>query len=193
MLQVDPRINSAPIAPVTSVREFASRYSVNVDQGIIQIVDRATDLVLATLTTPPEEKQRKYYPSHFYEGVYYFVLNSKCSTAKHVYGFNLQNRAIEYLFAPSHHPHFFESRFIEFGTGFNIPGPQVNDPFFKTGQGIIKVYDLTQRPFREVNHITVQGGGGCGWDGEIDTETKEITAFCHVKGITRRFPIFEKV
>ncbi len=193
MLRVEPRIDTIPLEPITSVREFASRYSVNVDKGIIQIVDRTTNLVLVTLATPSEEKQRKYYPTHFHEGIYYFVLNSKCSAAKYVYAFNLENKAIEYIFGPSHHPHFFESRLIEFGDGFNIPGPQVKDPFFATGKGVIKVYDLTQRPPKQVNHIDVKDGGGFGWDAEIDKETKEIKAACHVKGITQRFPILDKV
>jgi hypothetical protein len=195
MHRVDPRIDSTPLEPITSVSEFASRYSVNIDQGIIQIVDRTTDLVLATLATPPEEAQGKsYYPPHFYEGNYYFVLSSQSHTTRYIYNYNLQNRSIECKFGPLHHPYFFESRLIEFATGFKIPGPQKDNPFFKTGKGVIKIYDLTQRPFFQLmNLINVEDGGGCGWDGEIDKEKREITAYCHVKGITRRFPFFDKV
>lgn len=193
MLQVDPRMNSAP-QPITSVDEFESKYSVNVDQGIINIVDRATHLVLATLATPPQEKQYKsFHPSHFYEGNYYFVLSSQCYTAKYVYMFNLQIKSIQCVFGRSHDPHFFESRFIEFGAGFNIPGSQRNDHKFRSGQGVIKVYDLTHQPFKLVKHINVEDGGGFGWDGKVDKEKREIAACDQSKEITLRFSIFDEV
>jgi len=190
MLQVDPRVPKAPSEFVASLEEFQRRYSLHVDQGIIQIVDRTSNLVIARLTTPTEKQCKSYYAPHFYEGNYYFVLTSERYPVKYVYSFNLQDTSIKCIFSPSHHPHFFESRLIEFGTGFNTPGPQRS---FRSGQGVIKVYDLTQRPLKEVNHIVIEGGGGYGWDGEIDKEEREITAFCHVKGTTHRFPIFNKV
>lgn len=179
---------------VSSFEEFHEKYSVNVDKGIIAITDKISKLVLADFTTNKDQQQYSdvYNPSHFHNGMFYFVLSSeKYVKAKYVYSFDPSIKSIKCILSPAQDPRFIESRIVNFGSGFNLPGYQ---SYSFNGTGVIAIYDLTiQQGKKEVKKHILEGGSSGGWDGDIDEETKEATAFDHVTGKKHRFPIFDKV
>jgi len=182
------------IKTASSLEEFYEKYSIDVEEGEISVTDRITQLVLTKYMTKKDEKQCSDYcnPSHFYNGVYYFVLSSERYTkAKYVYSYDLDKQSIKYILAPLTNPHFIQNLLVEFGSGFNTPGDQTYTHF--NGTGVIRIFDLTRpQGQREIKKHFVEGGCG-GWDGSIDEESKEICAFDHVTGETKTFPLFNKV
>ena len=179
---------------VSSFEEFHEKYSVNVDKGLIAVTDKISKLVLAEFTTNKDQQQYSdvYNPSHFHNGIFYFVLSSeKYVKAKYVYSFDLSIKSIKCILSPAQDPHFVESRLVNFGSGFNLPGNQL---YNFSGTGVITIYDLTiQQGTKEVKKHFVENGSNGGWDGGIDENTKEVTAFDHITGEKYRFPIFDKI
>lgn len=195
MNKLETKINSdsTDLTTINSAFDFRKKYSIKIDQGIVQVVEDSTNYVLAKLAAPVEEKEVKtYYITHFHEGNYYFTLESVQYKCKYVYRFALQTKSLECIYARSNNPHFFESRFIEFGSGFNAPGNQEDNLLLRSGNGVIKVYDITKERLELKNKFQVQNGGGRGWDGEIDEKSREISVFDHTGiGEDTTFPIFD--
>jgi hypothetical protein len=194
MHQIDPtRPSSTELKPISSAREFNARYSETIDEGIISITERTSAKVLSRLEIMREDKERidRYIPSHFYGGNYYFATSSeRYKNVKNLYRYDINQNEIN-LLSRSLNPHFFKNVLIEFGIGFNTPGPQSHN---HDGRGVITVYDLAiQHGTKEIRRITLEGGSCGGWDGDVDEDKEEITAFDHVTGKKRTFPIFNKV
>ncbi len=181
--------------PISSLQQFEETYDVVVENDLVKIVERTSRLVLSKLSSSSEKKLCIDWsnPSHFDTGIYYFVLSSeKYTKAKYVYSYDLQQKSIKCILAPLHDPHFINHYLVEFGSGFNVPGPQETDFTKWKGEGVITVYDLSQPAgSKEVNKIFVNDGGGSGWDGSIDNGM--IVAFDHVKGTRLEFPLLKKV
>ncbi|MBS0647740.1 MAG: hypothetical protein JSS10_00775 [Verrucomicrobia bacterium] len=186
--------NPPECKPFSSVAEFQQTCSINVDNGVIFIAQKATNLVIASLPIPRENEDQQSCNAqvlpHFYQGVLYFVLGSKLyKNAKYVYSFDPSKKSIEYIVAPLRNPKFFENLLVEFGKGFNLPGPQEK---FYVQESVIIIYDLTRpREAREVRKHVIEGCSIGGWDGDIEKESREITAFEHETGETRSFPFSE--
>ncbi len=179
---------------ISTIEEFHEKYSVNVDKGIIAVTDKISKLVLADFTTNKDQQQYSdvYNPSHFHNGIFYFVLSSeKYVKAKYVYSFDPSIKTIKCILSPAQDPRFIDSRLVNFGSGFNLPGNQL---YSFSGTGVITIYDLDcPQGQREVKKHIIKDGSNGGWDGNIDEETKEVTAFDHMTGMKHRFPIFDKV
>jgi hypothetical protein len=183
--------NANDFTPVSSLEEFEQMYSVKVDAGIVSVTDLTNKLVRSKLDTKKVDRCIDYGdPTHFHDGIYYFVLSSeKYINAKHVYSYNQNQNSIKCIFSPLTNPHFIKNRLVNFGSGFTSPGPQ---HYNHSGTGVITVYDLTiQQGKKEIKKIFVKDGSNGGWDGSIENE--EIHAFDHVTGEIREYPIFDKV
>lgn len=158
---------------------------------VIEVAQTANHAVLVRFFC--KEKQcidfRNY--THVNNGIFYFVLSeSEHKKAKYVYSFDSKDKSIHSILGPLQNPHFIRDRLIEFGSGFIQPGSQESSILFKTGEGIITVYDLTQRAGQKMmQKFFVKKGGGFGWDGEIDKKANQIIAFDHVLGTRIEFPI----
>ena len=182
--------------PISSLEEFNQKYSVDVVEGIILVTDRINNCVLKKYTTKKEEDQFSDWEApHFHNGIFYFVLSShRYTRAKYVYSFDPNKQSINSMLGPLRNPNFIENLLVEFGSGFTTPGEQIVETGMRNGEGIIKIYDLHRsQGQREIRKIFVKDGAGYGWDGGIDEEKKEITAFDHVTGTDYKFPIFDKV
>jgi hypothetical protein len=177
---------------ISSLEEFDEEYFLDVKEGNISITDRINEVVIQTFKTKSEEDQYYDYsnPTHFHKGFFYFVLSSaRYKKAKYVYSFDLNKKSIKCILAPLQNPHFFEKLLVEFGSGFNTSGEQ---QYNFNGTGIIKIYDLTQKPGQMIvkKHIIEDGSCG-GWDGRIDEEKREIHIFDHVKGNSQEFSLLD--
>ncbi len=177
---------------VSSLKEFRGKYSVDIKDGVISVVERTTHLVLTKLTTKKEDQLYDAADeSHFHNGMFYFVLSSKrYATAKHVYSYDTVENSIQCILACPRNVRFAKNVLVNFGIGFTVPGPQQR---MVDGRGVISVYDLNRaQGLREMQKITVVGGSGHGWDGDIDINKNEITAFDHVTGNKKTYTLFEK-
>jgi hypothetical protein len=178
---------------ISSSAEFHQKYSLAVNEGIISIADRVTRVQIVAFKTKSEEQQYRgdFDSAHMHQGILYFVLSSeRYKTAKYVYSFDPDKKLIECIIAPLRNPHFFENLLVEFGSGFNTPGPQA---YTFNGRGILTIYDLTQaRGQREVKKHILEGGSSGGWDGSIDKKRREVCAFDHVTGKELTFPLKEE-
>ena len=88
---------TAPAAS-SSLEEFEEKYAVAVNGGILSIVERVNHQAVATFNLNPKiPKQDEHDASHFYNGIYYFILSSENRNprqiviSKIVYSFELVN------------------------------------------------------------------------------------------------------
>jgi len=187
--------NANNTCSVMSLEEFDKKFVLDINEKIISITERATQVVAKYLQPKGNEHQclDQGNPSHLYNDIFYFVLGSKkYENLKFVYSFDLNKKTIKYLIAPLCNPHFFENLLVEFGSGFHTPGERAYR-LNRTG-ALITVYDLTSQPGpKQINKYTIEKDAFGGWDGGIDEERQEIYAFDHVTGNSIRFPLFNKV
>ena len=189
---------AAPAAP-SSLEEFEEKYAVDVNGGILSIVERVNHQAVATFNLNPKMPQQdEHDASHFYNGTYYFILSTEQRNARRtviskiVYSFERSQRAIKCVLGPLNDPYFIDQYLVHFGTGFNAPGPQyLHLPGFDSE---ITLYDLT-RPLGQkvVKTIYLKDTPSQGFEGSIDPETKEICAFNCCSGDTQKFLISDLV
>lgn len=191
VISADLKPPATECKPFASVAEFRQKYSINVNNRMIFIAQKATPLVIASLPIPNKNEDQQSCNTqvlpHFYQGVLYFVLGSKLyKNAKYVYSFDPSKKSIEYIVAPLRNPKFIENLLVEFGRGFNLPGPQQK---FYDQEGVMTIYDLTRpREARVVRKHVIEGCSPGGWDGTIDKDQRMILAFDHMTSEERSFP-----
>jgi hypothetical protein len=176
------------LASITSLSAFEQKYEVEVENGLVSLVERVNKKVIATLQTPLEDQLcRDYGPTHFHNGNYYYAFGSSKWKSRFVYRFDLKERLIKHVLDRAHDPKFIDNLLVDFGTGFNVPGPQTRH---LCKQAVITIYDLN-RPDgnRKVKTLKTPDCRPGGFDGTIDEESRVIEAFDWELGNTCRFRI----
>jgi hypothetical protein len=165
---------------------FLMKHQVEVKNGEISIVEKTTEIALATFKLGSD--QRHQYmgisESHVYDGNYYFILYStQYKRASYVYSYNLAQKRIKRVLNPGQHILFFKNLLINCGDGFNWPG---NQEKYNVDKAFIWVYDLSKTSDSKlVKTFELPRPGSEGYDGRINEDKETIYAFDRINNITR--------